>query len=151
MVRIKFTGKNMTEKIKLNIYVSIFGQIANRHAYQLCVMKGDRLGASPARHALSDRRINSSHGNNIFIFQGQRFVFLPSSCQTVDDMFWAQAVRFGCRRNGRDAVYIKPTRERKEDKSWWKIGELLLIHSGKQAKQIPAQSGAGCRYQAADM
>lgn len=106
-----------SKKIELNISLSIIAQIetkyANRHAYQLCVMRGDGLGVSPARHALSDRRINSSHGNNIFIFQGQRFVFFPSSCQTVNDTFRAPAVCSGCRRDDRDAVYLKPTRERK--------------------------------------
>lgn len=48
-----------------------------------CVMKDDSRGALPARHALSDRRINSSLGNNIFIFQGQRFSFFPSSSRAA--------------------------------------------------------------------
>lgn len=38
---------------------------------------------------MSDRRINSSHGNNIFIFQGQRFFFFPSSDQIVDRQSFA--------------------------------------------------------------
>lgn len=53
-------------------------------------MRHKRLGVSPARHALSDSRINSSHGNNIFISQGQKIVLFPSSFETVDDMFGAQ-------------------------------------------------------------
>lgn len=53
------------------------------------------LGISPARHSLSDRRINSSHGNNIFIFQGQRFSFFQSSCQKVENISWANTPLFG--------------------------------------------------------
>lgn len=35
---------------------------------------------SPAMEPQSDRRMNSSHGNNIFIFEGERIpVFPPSS------------------------------------------------------------------------
>lgn len=63
-----------------------------------CVMKGNQLGISPARHSLSDRRINSSHGNSIFIFQGQRFPFFPSSCQRVEKIFWANSLLFGSER-----------------------------------------------------
>lgn len=62
--------------------------------------KATWLGVSPARHSLSDRRINSSHGNNIFIFQGQRFSFFPSSCQRVENISWVNAPQFGSGRKG---------------------------------------------------
>ena len=46
-----------------------------------CGIKGNVGDILPARQSVSDRRINSSHGNNIFIFQGQRLSFFPSNCQ----------------------------------------------------------------------
>ena len=43
-----------------------------------CDIKGSVRDILPARHSLSDRRINSSHGNS-FIFQGQRVPFFQVS------------------------------------------------------------------------
>lgn len=78
------------------------------------------LGISPARQSLSDRRINSSHGNNIFIFQGQRFSSFPSSCQRVENISWVNtpSVRLWKKKEGTsarwrvDGLYIKPSGKR---------------------------------------
>lgn len=59
------------------------------------------LGVLPARHSLSNRRINSSHGNNIFIFQGQRFSFFPSSPESVEYLPGRRFFPFGSGRKSR--------------------------------------------------
>lgn len=117
--------------------------------HQLCVMKGDRLAVSPARHTLSDRRINSSHGNNIFIFQGQKIVLFPSRCQSAVDTFGV-AMLFAlaaAEMTGTQSA-SKPTRERMLVVNWWAIVNSFRKNKKKRSG---AQSWAGCRCQAANI
>lgn len=50
----------------------------------------------PARQLLSDNRIKSSHGNNIFIFQGHRFSFISIQLQVEQAVFFLCKVSFAC-------------------------------------------------------
>lgn len=48
----------------------------------------------PARQLLSDNRIKSFHGNNIFIFQGHRFFFISIQLQVEQTVFFLCKVSF---------------------------------------------------------
>lgn len=91
------------------------------------------VGISPARHSLSDRRINSSHGNSIFIFQGQRFSFFPSSPESREYFLGRRSsVWLWKKKEGKwalwrwgDAVYNKPSGERERGKKRKNMLELV--------------------------
>ncbi len=57
-------------------------------------IKGKSGDIIPARQLLSDSRIKSSHGNNIFIFQGHRISFISIQLQEEQVVFFSCKVSF---------------------------------------------------------
>lgn len=85
-------------------------------------IKGNSGDIVPARQLLSDSRIKSSHGNNIFIFQGHRISFISIQLQEKQAVFFLCKVSFvscgmskGQREKERETKKIRKTKQHKQE------------------------------------